>query len=393
MPSPIPPPPPRPEDSFNPPPSHIPTTLPPDPFRPNKPPAPPILDYQNLPTFRPRRKSLGPLGGIFYCLLLIVSAVAILFLYRVGADGLYQSTGAANLGPLAGVATGPVEVYLVPDLSDDLRTRMNDQFAIYVSAIVPIPLPASSTSLATASPTQLGALLLAHLPNALYGVTDRAHSQLLIKILPVDSIYRQPGSPALLYFMEPLGFSRYRNAIAYLDPDSYPQKLAILRAEASIDLLLLNQQLAKAPPNSDAYFLALLDYNWLGKFLAFLNKLPNDSALGMLADSPQPSPSAGAAALAFEPANFDLELARAAVGLATLAQGNGTAGTFTTQGRGTPVLRIPVAGGNTIYFASPTPIGGVTATVIDSRFHFDLPYTLLHLFPSQPNLTQSPATP
>jgi len=393
MPSPIPPPPSRPEDPLNPPLPNIPTTLAPDPLRPFKQPAPPLLDYPNLPAYRPRRKSLGFFGGIFYLLLLAVSAIAILFFYRVGADGLYQSTGAADLGSLVGVPTGPVEVYLVPDLPADLRTRMNDQFAIYLSAIAPVSLPASSNSLATASPTQLGAILLAHLPAALYGVTDRTRSQFLIKPLPVDALYRQPGSPAHLYFMEPLGFSRYRNAIAYLDPNAYPQKLAILRAQAAIDLLLLNQQLAKAPPNSDTYFLTLLDYAWIGKFLAFLNKLPSDSPQGMLADFPRSSPSSSAAACAFEPANFDLELANAAVGLTTLSQGNGTAGTCTCQGRGTPVLRIPVAGGNAIYFASPTPIGGVTATLIDSHFHFDLPYTLKHLFPTQPNLSQSPATP
>jgi len=393
MPSPIPPPPPRQEDPLNPPPLNFPASLPPDPLRPFKTPAPPLLDYRNLPAYRPQRKSLGFFGGVFYLLLLVVSAVAILFLYRVGSDGLYQSSGAADLGSLVGVPTGPVEVYLVPDLPEDLRTRMNDQFAIYLSAIAPVSLPASSSSLATASPTPLGTLLLSHLPNALYGVTDRARTQFLIKSLPVDSIYRQPGAPGRLYFMEPLGYSRYRNAIAYLDPGSYPQKLAILRAEASIDLLLLNQQLAKAPPNSDTYFLTLLDYTWLGKFLALLNKLPSDSPQVLLADAPPPSSSASASAFAFEPANFDLELARAAVGLATLTQGNGTAGTFTTQGRGTPVLRIPVAGGNAIYFASSTPIGGVTASLIDSRFHFDLPYTLQHLFPVEPNLSQSPSTP
>lgn len=393
MPPPIPPPNPLSLGSSNPPP-----ILPPDPFRAHKSLQPPLLDYQNLPPFRPRRKSLGLFAGIFYCLLLIASALAILFLYRVGADGLYQSSGTVDLGPLGQLTAGPVEVYIVPHLTDDLRSRMTIQFGASLNAIAPfLGVTTQSEKLPSTWPTTpLGSALLVRMPNALYGITNSDRSQFLIQPLPIDSRYRQPGSPAHLYLMEPLAYSRYRDALTFLTPDAYSQTIASLRDQATRDLDLLDGQTHSCPPNSDTDFLTLLDYAWIGKFLAFLNELPH-SPETLLAAARSHAVSSSPAAITYEASNFDSQLADLAIGWATLPPraANSTVATFTVQGRGTPIIRIPVAGGNVLYLIIPDydEGGGITTTLTGSHFHFDPAYALQHLFPTQPDLTQSPATP
>lgn len=389
MPSPLPPPTPDTPNPLGPadvtPPVDSPPLLPPNPLStPDKVLPPPMMRHLTAAAARQRRRTISRLRKIFYLALLVVIAALLWFHHRVGTGGFFLTEGQVDLGALKSYATGPAEIYLVPSLPDFVRTRMNQQLNGYFDAIDHASRPPLGPStIIPAPPTQLGARLLAQLPTPLYGVASADHVQFLINPLPVDASFRQPGAPSDLYFMEPLAYTRYRNALAYLTPENYPQQLLALRSAVVTDLALLDEQLKIIPPSTETYFITLLDFNWLGALLVTLEKLPTTAAPLLNGDTATLATS-GPPVISFQPANLDAQLADISIGSGVLA----TNGDFSIQGAGTPVLRVPVADGQTLYFVSPTPLRGIGVTQLSSRLNFDPVYLFRHLDPRSPALHQ-----
>jgi hypothetical protein len=336
-----------------------------------------------------RRDSEASTRRVTSLLLALLCTLVAWAIYRVGLNGFYVTEGKVSLARLLPYATGPLEVYVVPDLPIEVSATMSLQSEKLIKSFANDPLrasfgpmvrpdPATGAPLAAVFPEELGVVLCAQMPPAVYGVVASPWYDLNIFSLPVAPEFRRPEKPYTLYFIGPQMYTHYRNEVASIKLPNYASTLENLRTSVAADLAQLGAQSQGSTPNQTMSVFDRLDAAWLLEFQDFLKKLPADPK--PILDGSDPNFGALPARVPTqEPINFDALLAGLAIAHITLPPD----GEMHVPGRGTAVVRVPLAGGYAVYVPLPSDKEDVHVENLTTNLNADYRFLAHRIVPGQ----------